>query len=160
MARKEIAKITLYGNTVSWMDFCNCIYLTTNKPGKLVGIVYDDMNLDCIREGIAKCLIKVIEGEIPDSKPAEGGGDLPVDEAALEELVNEKVQEAIKDGVDLSGYATTQELADAITNLIGGADKNSDTLKELADLLAGKADKGEVVAAEEATVQETIDLYK
>lgn len=162
MARKEIAKITLYGNTVSWMDFCNCIYLTTNKPGKLVGIVYDDMNLDCIREGIAKCLIKVIEGEIPDSKPeqGEGGGDLPVDEAALEELVNEKVQEAIKDGVDLSGYATTQELADAITNLIGGADENSDTLKELADLLAGKADKGEVVAAEEATVQETIDLYK
>lgn len=160
MARKEIAKITLYGNTVSWMDFCNCIYLTTNKPGKLVGIVYDDMNLDCIREGIAKCLIKVIEGEIPDPKPAEGGGDLPVDEAALEELVNEKVQEAIKDGVDLSGYATTQELADAITNLIGGANENSDTLKELADLLAGKADKGEVVAAEEATVQETIDLYK
>ena len=160
MARKEIAKITLYGNTVSWMDFCNCIYLTTNKPGKLVGIVYDDMNLDCIREGIAKCLIKVIEGEIPDPKPAEGGGDLPVDEAVLEELVNEKVQEAIKDGVDLSGYATTQELADAITNLIGGADENADTLKELADLLAGKADKGEVVAAEEATVQETIDLYK
>ena len=160
MARKEIAKITLYGNTVSWMDFCNCIYLTTNKPGKLVGIVYDDMNLDCIREGIAKCLIKVIEGEIPDPKPAEGDADLPVDEAALEELVNEKVQEAIKDGVDLSGYATTQELADAITNLIGGADKNSDTLKELADLLAGKADKGEIVAAEEATVQETIDLYK
>ena len=163
MARKEIAKITLFGNTVSWMDFCNCIYLTTNKPGKLVGIVYDDMKLDCIREGIAKCLIKVIEGEIPDSKPeqGEGGGEqLPIDQAALEELINKKVEEAVADGVDLSGYATTKDLADAITNLIGGADENSDTLKELADLLAEKADKGDVVATEEATVQETIDLYK
>lgn len=163
MARKEIAKITLYGNTVSWMDFCNCIYLTTNKPGKLVGIVYDDMNLDCIREGIAKCLIKVIEGEIPDSKPDKEdkpGQDLPIDQAALEELINKKVEEAVAGGIDLSGYATTTELADAVANLIGGAGENADTLKEIADLLAEKADKGDVVAIEEATVQETIDLYK
>ena len=85
---------------------------------------------------------------------------MPVDEEALKELINEKVQEAIKDGIDLSAYATTQDLADAIEDLIGGADANSDTLKELADLLAKKADKDDVVAVEEATVQETIDLYK
>lgn len=159
MARKQIAKIGLFGNTVSWMDTCNCIYLTTHKPGKLEAIVYDDMNLDCIREAIAKCLIKVIEGKIPEERPSEGA-ELPVDEEALKELINEKVQEAIKDGIDLSAYATTQDLADAIEDLIGGADANSDTLKELADLLAKKADKDDVVAIEEATVQETIDLYK
>ena len=34
MARKQIAKIGLFGNTVSWMDTCNCLYLTTHKPGK------------------------------------------------------------------------------------------------------------------------------
>ena len=121
------------------------------------------MNLDCIREGIAKCLIKVIEGEIPDSKPDEEdkpGQDLPIDQAALEELINKKVEEAVAGGIDLSGYATTTELADAVANLIGGAGENADTLKEIADLLAEKADKGDVVAIEEATVQETIDLYK
>lgn len=131
MARKQIAKIALYGNTVSWMDPYNCIYLTTHKDGKLEAIVYDDMNLDTIREGIRKCLIKVIEGKIP------------------EPLKN--------DSVDLSNYATISELSDAITNLIGGADENSDTLKELADLLDGKVDVG---AIEEATVEETVKLYK
>lgn len=131
MAKQQIAKIALYGNTVSWMDPYNCIYLTTHKDGKLEAIVYDDMNLDTIREGIRKCLIKVIEGEIP------------------EPLKN--------DSVDLSNYVTTSELSNAITNLIGGADENSDTLKELADLLSGKADAG---AIEEATVEETVNLYK
>lgn len=157
MARQQIAKITLYGNTVSWMDPYNCIYLTTHKAGKLEAVVYDDMDLDSIREGIAKCLIKVIEGKIPEPST---GGDASVDEKTLNELIGKKVQEAIAEGIDLSNYATTAELAEAITNLIGGADKNSDTLKELADLLAKKADKEEIVAIEEATVEETKDLYK
>lgn len=155
MAKQQIAKITLYGNTVSWMDPYNCIYLTTHKDGKLEAIVYDNMNLDTIREGIRKCLIKVIEGEIPEL--SNDGEDTPIDKKALEELVNSKVQEAIADGIDLSNYATTSELSNAITNLIGGADENSDTLKELADLLSGKADAG---AIEEATVEETVNLYK
>lgn len=115
------------------------------------------MDLDSIREGIAKCLIKVIEGKIPEPST---GGDASVDEKTLNELISKKVQEVIAEGIDLSNYATTAELADAITNLIGGADESSDTLKELADLLAKKADKEEIVAIEEATVEETKDLYK
>ena len=156
MARKQIAKITLYGNTVSWMDPINCIYLTTHKAGKLEAIVYDDMDLDSIREGIAKCLIKIIEGKLPEISTGE---DVPVDQEVLENLIDQKVKEAIADGIDLSGYATVEELQKAVTDLIGGADESSDTLKELADLLAKKADKDSVEAMEGATVQETVELY-
>lgn len=156
MARKQIARITLYGNTVSWMDPINCIYLTTHKAGKLEAIVYDDMDLNSIREGIAKCLIKIIEGKLPEISTGE---DVPVDQEALENLINQKVKEAIADGIDLSGYATVEELQKAVTDLIGGADESSDTLKELADLLAKKADKDSVEAMEGATVEETVELY-
>lgn len=73
---------------------------------------------------------------------------------------DEKIQGAIDaiPEVDLTSYATKVELTQAITDLINGADADSDTLKELADKITAlaQADKGlvNVTVAQEFTAEQ------
>lgn len=106
--------------------------------------------------------IEANAGQLLEAIGAEEEARKAEDEAIRGELAKtgEKIQEAIDTipEVDLTPFATKVELTKAVTDLINGADADSDTLKELADKITALAQTDEglvnVTVTQDFTVEQ------
>lgn len=151
-AEKETARKNI--DAVSTAELNNAVETLSNTHSTRSELAQAKTELADSIEANASQLLEAI-GVEEETRKAE-------DEAIRGELAKtgEQIQEAIDaiPEIDLTPFATKVELTKAVTDLINGADADSDTLKELADKITALAqtDKGlvNVTVEQEFTLEE------
>lgn len=151
-AEKEIARKNI--DAASTAELNTAVDTINNTHAKRSELEQAKTELSDSIEANASQLLEAISAEEAARKVEE--------EAIRGELTktDEKIQGAIDaiPEVDLTPFATKVELTKAVTDLINGADADSDTLKELADKITALAQTDEglvnVTVAQEFTVEQ------
>lgn len=151
-AEKETARKNI--DAVSTAELNTAVETLNNTHAKRSELEQAKTELADSIEANASQLLEAIGAE-EETRKAE-------DEAIRGELAKtgEKIQEAIDaiPEVDLTPFATKVELTKAVTDLINGADADSDTLKELADKITALAQTDEglvnVTVTQDFTVEQ------
>lgn len=122
------------------------VYVTSKTPnyyhdntGNNTGVTAEQLN-----QALNDTVVKTVPQSLTDTQMTQARDNInAVSETQLADSNQEIVQlkQRIAElSTALNDKATPQQIAEAINELIGGADSNSDTLKELADMISNNQD--------------------